>query len=51
MKEIKIVFQSFVEGVDLYKKVKFKGKKLIPLSLMLILFLTYMFLGDKFSEF
>ena len=46
MKEIKIVFQSFVEGVDLYKKVKFKGKKLIPLSLMLILFLTYMFLGD-----
>ena len=41
MNEIKIVFQSFVEGVDLYKKLKFRGKKLIPLSLMLILFLTY----------
>lgn len=51
MNEIKIVFQSFVEGVDLYKKLKFRGKKIIPLSLMLILFLTYMFLGDKFSEF
>lgn len=51
MKEIKIVYQSFVEGVDLYKKVKFRGKKIVPLLLMLTLFLTYMFLGTKFSEF
>lgn len=51
MNELKIIFKSFTEGTNLYKTVSFKGKKLIPLSIMFILFLLYLFLGDKFSEF
>ena len=51
MKELKIMFNSFKEAIPLYKKVKFKGKKLIPLSIMILLFVLYMFLGNEFTAF
>ena len=51
MKELKIMFNSFKEAIPLYKKVKFKGKKLIPLSIMILLFVLYIILGNKFTEF
>lgn len=51
MKELKIMLSSFKEAIPLYKKVSFKGKKLIPLLIMVLLFVLYMFLGNKFTEF
>lgn len=51
MGELKLIYKSFAESIDLYKKIEYKGKKLIPLLIMVLLFLLYMFLGDKFSEF
>lgn len=51
MKELKIMFYSFKEAIPLYKKINFRGKKLIPLSIMILLFILYMVLGSKFTEF
>ena len=51
MGEIKLIYKSFRESIDLYKKIEYKGKKWIPLLLIVIIFLLYMFLGEKFSEF
>lgn len=51
MNEIKTIIKSFSEAFDLYKRIDFKGKKLIPIGIMLLLFISYMFLGGKFSEF
>lgn len=51
MKEIKILFQSFSEGIDMYKSLKFRGKKLIPILLIIILFIVYKVVGDQFSLF
>jgi CysZ protein len=51
MKEIKILFQSFNEGIDMYKNIKFKGKKLIPILLIIILFILYRLAGEQFSSF
>ena len=51
MKELKIIFYSFKEAIPLYKKIDFKGKKLIPLLIMILLFVLYVILGNKFTEF
>lgn len=51
MGEIKLIYKSFSESFILYKKVPFKGKLLIPLFLIFFLFISYFFLGNKFSDF
>ena len=51
MQELKIILSSFREAIPLYRKVSFKGKKIIPLSIMILLFVLYMFLGNEFTAF
>lgn len=51
MGEIKLIYKSFSESFILYKKVPFKGKIFIPLTVITLLFISYFFLGNKFSDF
>lgn len=51
MKEIKLFLKSFNEGIDVYKKINFKGKKLIPITIIILLFLSYKLLGNIFTNF
>ena len=51
MNEIKMIFSSFIESIPLYKKIKFKGKKTIPIIIILLLALLHFFIGDKISDF